>query len=144
MDDERKGKTLMKLYPSNIKCFTPLLTIIYNSADHPKDWSQGLIYPVHKKSDKSDPQNYRKVDLIISLARVFDFFAENRLAFKNLVWCEDDPLQRGFEKNCRTYALFYLCSTISLKLSRGWSSVSRRKYLNIIKSMFHKSSSRVK
>ena len=38
-----------------------LFNTIFDSADYPDDWAQGLIYPVHKKGDKSDPQNYRKV-----------------------------------------------------------------------------------
>ena len=105
----RKGKASridgipIELYSSDIKYFTPLLTILFNtifdSADYPDDWAQGLIYPVHKKSDKSDPQNYRKVSLIPSLAKVFESVLENRLSFKNLVCRDDDPLQRGY---CRT------------------------------------------
>ena len=63
---------------------------------------QGLIYPVHKKGDKSDAQNYRNVSLIPSLAKVFESALEKKLSYKNLVCCDDDPLQRGFKKNCRT------------------------------------------
>ena len=75
---------------------------IFASADYPDDWAQGLIYPVHKKGDKSDPQNYRKVFLILSLAKVFESLLENRLSFKNLVCRDDDPLHRSFKKDCRT------------------------------------------
>ena len=108
----RKGKASgidgipIELYSSDIKYFTPLLTTLFNtifdSADYPDDWAQGLIYPVHKKGDTSDPQNYRKVSLIPSLAKVFEDVLENRLSFKNLVCRDDDPLQRGFKKYCRT------------------------------------------
>ena len=90
----------IELYSSDIKYFTPLLTTLFNTifvlADYPDDWAQGLIYPVHKKGDKSDPQNYRKVSLIPSLAKVFESVLENRLSFKNLVCRDDDPLQSGF------------------------------------------------
>ena len=99
----RKGKASgvdgipIELYSSDIKYFTPLLTtlfnIIFDSADYPDDWAQGLIYPVHKKGDKSDPQNFWKVSLIPSLAKVFESVLENRLSFKNLVCRDDDPLQ---------------------------------------------------
>ena len=97
----------IELYSLDIKYFTPLLTTLFNtifdSADYPDDWAQGLIYPVHKKGDKSDPQNYRKVYLIPSLAKVFESVLENRLSFKNLVCRDDDPLQKkGFKKDCRT------------------------------------------
>ena len=64
----------IELYSSDIKYFTPLLTTLFNtifdSADYPDDWAQGVIYPVHKKGDKSDPKNYRKVSLVPSLAKV--------------------------------------------------------------------------
>ena len=66
----------IECYSSDIQYFSPLLTTLFNtifdSADYPKDWAQGLIYPVHKKGDKSDAQNYRKKILIPSLAKVFE------------------------------------------------------------------------
>ena len=78
----KKGKAsgidgiLIECHSSDMKYFTPLLTALFNtifdSADYPKDWAQGLIYPVHKKGDKSDAQNYRKVSLISSLAKVLN------------------------------------------------------------------------
>ena len=132
---------------------------------------QGLIYPVHKKGDKSDPQNYRKVSLIPSLAKVFESVLENRLSFKNLVCRDDDPLQRGFEKSVG-HLIIYLCCTIWLKrkitrkktlyvcyidLTKAFDYLNSDalilklqqcnvdgQFLNTIKSMFLKSSSRVK
>ena len=45
----------IECYSSDIKYFTHLLTTLFNtifdSADYPKDWAKGLIYPVHKKGD---------------------------------------------------------------------------------------------
>ena len=162
-------------YSSDIKYFTPLLTTLFNtifdSANHPKDWAQGLIYPVHKKGDKSDAQNYRKVSLIPSLAKVFESVLENRLSYKNLVCCDDDPLQRGFKKDCRTsdnlFVLYNLVETQKsrekplyicyIDLTKAFEYLNRDalivklqqrnvdgKFLNTIKSMFHKSSSPVK
>ena len=112
-----------ELYSSDIKYFTPLLTTLFNtildSADYLDEWAQGLIYPVHKKGDKSDPQNYRKVSLIPSLAKVFACVLENRLSFKNLVFRDDDPLQRGFKKYCRTFDnLFVLYNLVETQKSR--------------------------
>ena len=113
----------IECYSSDIKYFTPLLTTLFNtifdSADYPKDWAQGLIYPVHKKGDKSDAQNYRKVSLIPSLAKVFESVLENRLSYKNLVCCDDDPLQRGFKNDCRTSDnLFVLYNLVETQKSR--------------------------
>ena len=108
----------IELYSSDIKYFTPLLTTLFNtifdSADYPDDWTQGMIYPAHKKGDNSDPQNYRKVSLIPSLAKVFESVLENRLSFKNLVCRDDDPPQSGFKKIVG-HLIIYLCCTIWLK-----------------------------
>ena len=117
----------IELYSSDNKYFTPLLTTLFNtifvSADCPDGWAQGLIYPVHKKGDKSDPQNYRKVSLIPSLA-VFESVLENRLSFKNLVCRDDDPLQRGFKKNSRTYDnLFVLYNLVETQKKTRKNSV---------------------
>ena len=127
-----------------------------------------MIYPVHKKGDKSDPQNYRKVSLIPSLAKVFESVLENRLSFKNLVCRDDDPLQRGFKKDCRTSDnIFVLYNLVEMQktplyvcyidLTKAFDHLNRDalirklqqrnvdgKFLNTIKSMFLKSSSRVK
>ena len=113
----------IECYSSDIKYFTPLLTTLFNtifdSADYPKDWAQGLIYPVHKKGDKSDAQNYGKVSLSPSLAKVFESVLENRLSYKNLVCCDDDPLQIGFKKDCRTSDnLFVLYNLVETQKSR--------------------------
>ena len=177
----RKGKASgidgipIELYSSDIKYFTPLLTTLFNtifdSADYPDDWTQGLIYPAHKNGDKSDPQNYRKVSLIPSLAKVFESVLENRLSFKNLVCRDDDPLQRGFKKDCRTsdnlFVLYNLVETQKTRkkplyvcyidLTKAFDYLNRDalilklqqrnvygNFLNAIKSMFLKSSSRVK
>ena len=176
----RKGKASgidgipIELYSSDIKHFTPLLTTLFNTmfdlADYPDDWTQGLIYPFHKKDDKSDPQNYRKVSLIPSLAKVFESVLENRWLFKK-VCCDDDPLQRDFKKDCRTsdnvFVLYNLVETQKthkkplyvcyIDLIKAFDYLNRDalilalqqrnvdgKNLNTIKSMFLKSSSRVK
>ena len=81
---------------TNFEDVGPTLYTIFDSADYPDDWAQGLIYPIHKKGD---PQSYQKVSLIPSLAKVFESVLENRLSFKNLVCRDDDPLQRGLKNS---------------------------------------------
>ena len=124
-----------------------------------------------EKGDKSDPRNYRKVSLILSLAKVFESVLENRLSFKNLVCRDDDPLQRGFKRDCRTsdnfFVLYNLVETQKTRkkplyvcyidFTKAFDYLNRDalilklqqrsvdgKFLNTIKSMFLKSSSRVK
>ena len=78
-----------------------------------------MIYPVHKKGDKSDSQNYRKVSLIPYLAKVFECVLENRLSFENSVCRDDDPLQKGLKKDCRTFHnLFVLYNLVETQKTR--------------------------
>ena len=110
----RKGKASgidgisIKLYSSDIKYFTPLLTTfntIFDSADYPDDWAQGLIYPVHKQGDKSDPQNYRKVSLIQSLAKVLNLYLKIDCHSKTMI----------LYKEILGHLIIYLCCTMWLK-----------------------------
>ena len=43
----------------------PYLVKIYNnifdSGIYPESWCKGLIVPIHKKGDRSDPNNYRGI-----------------------------------------------------------------------------------
>ena len=85
------------------------------------------------------------------------------MSFKNLVCRDNDPLQRGFKKDCRTSDnLFVLYNLVETQKTRKktlyvFDYLNRdalilklqqrnvdRKFLNTIKSMFLKSSSRVK
>ena len=105
-----------------------------------------------------------------SLAKVFESVVENSLSYKHLVCCDDDHLQRGFKKDCRTsdnlFVLYNLVETQKsrkktlyvcyIDLTEAFDYLNRdalivkpqqrnvdEKFLNTIKSMFHKSSSRV-
>ena len=63
--------------------------------------------------------NQMHKSLIPSLAKVFESVLENRLSYKNLVCCDDDPLQRGFKKDCRTSDnLFVLYNLVETQKSR--------------------------
>ena len=134
----RKGKAsaingiLIELYSTDIKYFTPLLTTLFITADYPDDWAQGLIYPVHKKGGKKDPQNYRKVSLLPSLAKVFESVFEKKHPKKPLYVCYID-LTESFD---------YL-NSVALILNLQQRNVDGN-FLNTIKSMFLKSNSRVK
>ena len=44
----------------------------YNTSKLPDDWLQPLITPIHKKSLKSDPANYRPISLTCILCKVVE------------------------------------------------------------------------
>ena len=119
----RKGKASgidgipIELYSSDIKYFTTLLTTLFNtifdSTDYPDDWAQGLVYPVHKKGDKSDPQNYRKVSLIPSLANFFESVLEKKIVIQKCAVTM--ILYKEALKKIVGHLIIYLCCSIWLK-----------------------------
>ena len=44
----------------------------YNTGKLPNDWLQALVTPIHKKSHKSDPANYRPISLTCILCKVME------------------------------------------------------------------------
>ena len=58
----------------------------------PEKWAEGIINPLHKKGDISNPDNYKKVTIIIRTCKLFEIILNNRFKFKNEMLCQDDPL----------------------------------------------------
>ena len=69
---------------------------------YPDTWVSGIITPIHKKSDKLNPENYHEVTVLPALGKLFEIVLENRLTYKNEVCCDNDLFQAGFKANCRT------------------------------------------
>ena len=93
---------------------------IFNNAIYPESWTQGLIVPIHKKGDKGDPNNYRGITLISTVAKIFSLILRNRLN----KWCEKEHVfneyQFGF-RNERSTAdcIFILHSLIQKTLNEN-------------------------
>ena len=58
------------------KQIAPIITKIsqqsYDTGKLPDDWLQALVTPIHKKSHKSDPANYRPISLTCNLCKVIE------------------------------------------------------------------------
>eukprot|EP01137_Pigoraptor_chileana_P025805 Opistho-2@95846 len=46
----------------------------------PRAWKQGLIVPLHKKGDRTDPDNYRGITLLSCVGKLYNRVLQNRLA----------------------------------------------------------------
>nr|CAD2196444.1 unnamed protein product [Meloidogyne enterolobii] len=51
---------------------TEIFRIILDSGNIPRIWRTSIIIPIHKKGDKSDPNNYRPISLTCTLCRVLE------------------------------------------------------------------------
>ena len=58
-------------------------TIFFNniliSGRYPTLWSHGLIIPIFKKDDPSNPENYRGITLLSAMGKIFTSIMNNRL-----------------------------------------------------------------
>ena len=65
-------------------------------------WNTALITPLHKKGDKSDPNNYRAIAVGSNLGKLFSgILLERLISFRN-TYCPDPINQLGFVKDAQT------------------------------------------
>ena len=101
-----------------------LLNIVLSSGIFPSIWNQGLLTPLHKSGDKSDPNNYRgicvnsnvgKLLCMIINQRILHFLTEKNVLSKS---------QIGFLPNYRTTDhIFTLNTLIDNQINRNKSKL---------------------
>ena len=65
-------------------------------------WNTALITPLHKKGDRSDPNNYRAIAVGSNLGKLFsNILLERLIAFRS-TYCPDTNNQLGFVKEAQT------------------------------------------
>ena len=68
--------SLLQAHPDVIlKLFNDILT----SGNIPSEWVIGLVVPIYKKGQKSDPSNYRGISLTSCFGKLFLSILNNRL-----------------------------------------------------------------
>ena len=81
---------------------TKLFNFILNKGNYPDSWSTGLLSPIFKSGNKSDPSNYRGICVTSCLGKLFSAVLNNKL----LNYLQDHssihPSQIGFLKGFRT------------------------------------------
>ena len=150
--------------------FCAIFNYIFDSGDYPSQWAEGLINALHKKGDCSNPDNYRKITITVTMAKIFDSILNARLYFKNDAMSLDDPFQFGFTPTRRTTDCVFVLDTITrhqqfhkkptylcfVDFSKAFDYINRnalylklrnqkmgRKMLTIIMSMFDKAKAKV-
>ena len=94
-----------------------LFNHILNTQKFPVSWSTGVIIPLYKKGESSDPNNYRGITLISCFAKLFTVILNERLK----KWSAQNDIltdaQFGFKPNYSTVdAIFILNSLIEKQL----------------------------
>ena len=78
----------------------------------PQSWCSGVIHPIFKSGDVSNPSNYRGITVTSVLAKLFAMVLEARLSN----WAEDSELrahgQAGFRKDYRTTDNVFVLQTL--------------------------------
>jgi len=96
--------------------FNTILTTGY----FPDKWTEGVIIPIHKKGDKSNPSNYRGITLVSCLSKLFTTIINKRVEdFCNKNNTVSDS-QFGFRKGKSTVdAIFILQSLVQNYLNNN-------------------------
>ena len=85
-----------------------MLTFIFqqsfNSGTLPRDWSQAMVVPVHKKSNKDNPANYRPISLTCLACKLMENIVLSHLNKHLSINSILSPVQHGFRAgmSCET------------------------------------------
>lgn len=64
---------VFKLLPADwILCITTLFNSIFNSGLYPNVWSKTKFVTIFKKGDRKNPGNYRGINIMSSIAKLYD------------------------------------------------------------------------
>jgi len=79
----------------------------------PKDWEEGIIYPIYKKGDRSVCSNYRGITLLSVTYKIFTSLLRNRL--QKITERKMRDYQAGFKTNRSTIDHMYTIRQIMEK-----------------------------
>ena len=86
-------------------------------------WNDSIITPLHKKGDKSNPDNYRAIAVSSCLGKLFSSILLNRLIEFRKAFDPDPINQLGFSKNAQTYDHLFTLYTLVSKYKKKSQSI---------------------
>ena len=88
--------------PSIVPFLTNYFNVIFSKGIFPDEWAKSIIFPLHKKGDLNNPDNYRGITLISCVSKLYTHILNKRLTD----WAEANNIisdtQAGFRKNYST------------------------------------------
>ena len=86
----------------------------------PDDWIRFILLPIHKKGNRDDCENYRRIVLVDSFSKIFDKIINRRLSFYVSIYNRISEAQAGFREDHSTVDnAFILRAVIEKYLSRN-------------------------
>ena len=98
---------------SFIELLHTLFNKFFDESIFPSSWEEGIIIPIFKKGEHTDPNNYRGITLLSILGKVFTIILNKRLT----KWSESNKIisenQAGFRKGYQTFDHIFPLQTLA-------------------------------
>lgn len=118
---------------------------IWNTEKMPEEWNMAIIHPLHKKGDRSDPNNYRGISLLDITYKIFSKILYLRI--QEQLDCELGEYQGGFRpgRSCpdQIISLKWIMKHHRVRnknlvitfvdFTKAYDSIHRESLLNILK-----------
>ena len=114
--DMMSNEILKALDSSHIEFLTDFFNTCFDNSVYP--WNESIITPLHKKGDKSNPDNYRAIAVSSVIGKIFSTILLERLHMFRKSKCPDPPNQLGFTKGAQTYDHILTMQTIASKYKK--------------------------
>ena len=110
--DMIKNEMIKSALPSISNAVVKIFNVLLKSGQIPDSWMEGIIIPIHKQGNDTDPNNYRGITLSSCLGKLFCHILNERISR----FLEDKSFisreQAGFRKNHRTSDQTFILKTI--------------------------------
>ncbi len=92
-----------------------LFNYVFDNGSFPATWSTGIISPVPKVPLPKASDQFRRISLLPSIAKIFDTIINTRLEFIDAAFHLDDVFNGGFKKGSRTSDNLFILNGIIQK-----------------------------
>ena len=114
--DMISNEILKTLDSDHRSLLTDMFNACFSNGIYP--WNSSVISPLHKKGNKSDPDNYRAIAVSSVIGKLFSTILLERLIKFRTNNCPDPPNQLGFTKKAQTYDHILTMKTIASKYKK--------------------------
>jgi hypothetical protein len=92
-----------------------IFNLAWRSKRIPKEWGSAVIFPIHKKGDRTNCTNYRPISLLSHIGKIYERILERRLRHRVEETLHEG--QHGFRPN---RGAIDLCFALKILLEKSW------------------------